>query len=310
VTAEQLTRAGSCTPRGEGEAAGWIYGTAAYTIWGLFPAFFGLLTFAAPLEILAHRVTWTLVMMAAVLVFGGHLGALRGHGRRTWLLLAAGSLSISINWGTYIYAVVSGHVAEAALGYFINPLVTILLGVVVFRERLSRLGSCAIALAVVAVAVVTIAYGRLPLIALTLAFSFAAYGAIKKTVDVDPRTSLSAETLLVAPLAVGYLAFSYFVAGDHRLPATMSQLGLLVASGAMTAIPLLLFGAAAKRLPVVTMGLLQYITPVMQLLWAVLVRHELVTATTWVGFGLVWGALLLFTVDAVRRLSNKETEWL
>src|SRR5262245_45904821 len=121
-------------------------------MWGLFPAFFGLLSFAAPLEILAHRVTWTLVLMAVVLAVGGHLGSLRGHQRRTWLLLAAGSLSISVNWGTYIYAVVSGHVAEAALGYFMNPLLTVGLGVVVFRERLSRLAFCAIALAVAAVA--------------------------------------------------------------------------------------------------------------------------------------------------------------
>lgn len=297
-------------PRVDGEASGWLSGTAAYTIWGLFPAFFGLLTFAAPLEILAHRVTWTLVLMAAVLAIGGHLRSLRGHGRRTWLLLAAGSLSISVNWGVYIYAVVSGHVAEAALGYFINPLVTVLVGVIVFREKLSRLAVCAIGLAIVAVAVVTVAYGRLPLIALTLAGSFAAYGAIKKTVQVDPRTSLSAETLLVAPMAIGYLLVSYVLTSHHHPPISASQLGLLIASGAITAVPLLLFGAAAKRLPVVTMGLLQYITPILQLLWAVLVRHEALTATTWVGFGLVWGALLLFTVDALRRRSNKDNEWL
>ena len=174
----------------DADGAGWFYGVAAYTIWGLFPAYFGILSFASPLEILAHRVVWTFVLMAVVLIAFGRLGSLRGHSRRTWLLLAAASLSISVNWGTYIYAVVSGHVAEAALGYFINPLVTILIGLVVFGERLSRLAWCAVTLAVVAVAVITAAYGRLPVIALTLAGSFAIYGAIKKVVPVDPRTSL------------------------------------------------------------------------------------------------------------------------
>jgi chloramphenicol-sensitive protein RarD len=281
------------------DGAGWFYGIAAYTIWGLFPAYFGILSFASPLEILAHRVVWTLVLMAAILAAFGRLGSLRGHGRRTWVLLAAASLSISVNWGTYIYAVVSGHVADAALGYFINPLVTVLIGLVVFGERLSRLAWCAVALAVVAVAVITAAYGRLPVIALTLAGSFAIYGAIKKVVPVDPRTSLSAETLLVAPFALGFLAFSYTVDHHRQYHLTATQLVLLAASGLLTAAPLLFFGAAAKRLPVVTMGLLQYITPILQLLWAVLIRHEVLTATTWVGFGMVWCALLLFSADAI-----------
>src|SRR5262245_46059899 len=181
----------------------------------MFPAFFGLLSFAAPLDILAHRVTWTLVLMAVVLAVTGRLGAFRGHNRRTWLLLGAGALSISVNWGTYIYAVASGQVAQAALGYFINPLVTVLLGVVVFRERVNRWGIGAIVLAAAAVA-------------------------------------------------------------QHHFatPLTGTQLALLVASGPMTAIPLLLFGVAAQRLPVVTMGLLQYVTPILQFLWAVLVRRE------------------------------------
>src|SRR5690349_14129968 len=245
----------------DGAGAGWLCGSAAYTIWGLFPAFFGLLNFAAPLEILAHRITWTLVLMAVVLAVGGHLGSLQGHDRRTWLLLAAGALSISVNWGTYIYAVTSGQVAEAALGYFINPLLTVLLGVVVFRERLSRHGYCAITLAVLAVTVITAAHGRVPFIALTLAGSFAGYGAIKKAVPVDPRTSLSAETLLVAPAAAGYLAFASIVQ-HHHMSLTTTQFALLIGSGVITAAPLLLFGAAAQRLPVITIGLLQYVTPV------------------------------------------------
>jgi chloramphenicol-sensitive protein RarD len=303
----------------EGRSTGWLSGTAAYAIWGMFPAFFGLLSFAAPLDILAHRVTWTLVLMAVVLAATGRLAAFRGHNRRTWLLLGAGALSISINWGTYIYAVGSGQVAQAALGYFINPLVTVLLGVVVFRERVNRWRIGAIMLAAAAVAVITVGYGHLPLIALTLAASFAAYGAIKKVVPVEPRVSLSAETALVAPLAIGYLAFTAVAQHHFATPLTGTQLALLIASGPMTAVPLLLFGVAAQRLPVVTMGLLQYITPILQFLWAVLVRHEAMTPTVWVGFVLVWGALLVFSSDALRRARRtarqlivdpkKDAEW-
>src|SRR3954466_6865541 len=168
------------------------------------------------------------------------------------------------------------------------------------RRAVEPVAWCAVALAVVAVAVITAAYGRLPVIALTLAGSFAIYGAIKKVVPVDPRTSLSAETLLVAPFALGFLAFSYTVDHHRQFHLTATQLVLLAASGLLTAAPLLFFGAAAKRLPVVTMGLLQYITPILQLLWAVLVRHEMLTVTTWVGFGMVWCALLLFSADAIR----------
>lgn len=320
MTAAQFVRTGSSeTAASESRSAGWVSGTAAYAIWGMFPAFFGLLSFAAPLDILAHRVAWTLVLMAAVLAVTGRLAAFRGHDRRTWLLLGAGALSISVNWGTYIYAVASGQVAQAALGYFINPLVTVLLGVVIFRERLSRWGIAAVAVAAAAVAVITVGYGHPPLIALILAASFAAYGAIKKVVPVEPRVSLSAETALVAPFAVGYLVFAAFAQHNAGTSLTGTQLALLMASGPMTAIPLLLFSAAAQRLPVVTMGLLQYITPILQFLWAVLVRHEVMTPTVWVGFVLVWVALLIFTADALCRARRttrqlvadpkEDTEW-
>lgn len=320
MTAAQAVRS---SPRGtshDGQSAGWVSGTAAYAIWGMFPPFFGLLSFAAPLDILAHRVTWTVALMALVLTLTGRLGALRGHDRRTWLLLAAGSLAISVNWGVYIYAVDTGHVAEAALGYFINPLVTVCLGVMLFRERLNRFGIGAIAVAVAAVSVITVGYGHPPLIALCLAASFATYGAIKKVVPVDPRTSLSIETALVAPLAVGYLVTSVLLHHHAQTPHTGVQLALLVAAGPMTAAPLLLFGVAAQHLPVVTMGLLQYVTPIMQFLWAVVIRDEAMTTTTWVGFALVWCALAMVTTDALRRArrtrirdvadARKDPEWL
>ncbi len=200
ITLSKVTRSGS--------SSGIAFGAGAFLIWGAFPAFFGLLDFADPLEILAHRVVWTLVLMLIVLAVLGRLASLRGISGRTWLLVTAASAAIAVNWGTYIYAVASGRVVEAALGYFINPLVTVLLGVVIFRERLRRAQIVALALAATAVVVITIDYGKPPIVALVLAGSFATYGLIKKVVPLDPRTSLTAEGVVAAPFAVGYLGFS------------------------------------------------------------------------------------------------------
>lgn len=171
--------------------AGIVCGLGAYLTWGLFPAFFGLLEPAGPVEILAHRVLWTLLAMLLLLAVLGRLGSLRGLGVRVWALVAAASVAIAVNWGTYIYGVVSGRVVETALGYFINPLVSVLFGVLFFRERLRRAQVAALFVATAAVAVITVDYGRPPLIALTLAFSFALYGVVKKIVPLDPRTSLT-----------------------------------------------------------------------------------------------------------------------
>lgn len=283
--------------RESGSRVGLGFGVGAYTVWGLFPAFFGLLSFTDAVDILAHRVVWTLVLMAVVVSVTRQFGALRGLARRTWLLVGAGAVSISVNWGVYVVAVLTDRVSEAALGYFINPLLSVALGVLFFRERLSRAGMVAIALAIVAVGILTVAYQRIPLIALTLAVSFGLYGVVKKLTPLPPQVSLTAETLTVAPLAVGYLGF--VIATQGQLAETNWQLCLLVLCGPMTAIPLLLFGAAAHRLPVVTLGVLQYLTPILQLLWAVTVRNEHLSPTTWAGFALVWAALVIFTSDAL-----------
>lgn len=277
--------------------AGLGLGVGAYTVWGMFPAYFGLLSFTGAADILAHRVLWTLALMLGIVIATRQIRALRGLSRRTWLLVAAGAISISVNWGVYVIAVLTGHVAEAALGYFINPLLSVAFGVLSFRERLSRAGMVAIGLAVVAVAVLTVAYQRVPFIALSLAVSFALYGVVKKLTPLPPQVSLTAETLTVAPFALGYLGF--VVTSQGQIADTPWQFLLLLLCGPMTAVPLLLFGAAAHRLPVVTLGVLQYLTPILQLLWAVAVRHEHLSPTTWVGFGLVWVALLVFTGDAL-----------
>lgn len=294
-------------PRSMSRGSGLAYGVGAYTIWGLFPAFFGLLSFAAPLDILAHRVLWTLVIMVAIVAIGRHFGALRGLPARTWLFVAAGAASISVNWGVYVFAVLSGHVAEAALGYFINPLVSVAIGVVAFREKLSRAGGVAIALAVLAVIILTAAYHRLPIIALALAGSFALYGVVKKLTPLPPTVSLTAETLSVAPFAAGHLAWS--IAMHHgQVSHSPGQFVLLALCGPMTAVPLLLFGAAAHRLPIVSIGVLQYLTPILQFVWAVAVRHEHLSTTAWVGFALIWTALSIFTTDVLLRLRRRPTK--
>ncbi|MGH3956690.1 MAG: EamA family transporter RarD [Mycobacterium sp.] len=289
------------TPEQNRLKSGYLFGGAAYFMWGLFPAFFPLLEPASALEILAHRMIWTLLLMVIVVAVSRRLRDLITMGPRNWGLLVGASVLIALNWGVYIYAVNSGHVLDAALGYFINPLVTVLLGVVIFREPLSRWQLLALVLAFTAVAVLTVSYGQLPVITLILAVSFAGYGAIKKTVTVDPRVSLTAEGIVAAPFAVVYLAFLGFTGQQHFLGYTHGHTALMVFSGVVTALPLLMFGIAAQRIPLVTLGLLQYLTPTLQMLWGVLVKHEAMPPERWLGFALIWAALAIFTVDIVRR---------
>ncbi len=275
-------------------------GLGAYSIWGLFPAFFPLLAPAGPTEILAHRMVWTLVLMLGVLTLTGRLHTLRGLPPRTWAMAGAAAVLISVNWGVYIYAVNSGKVVEAALGYFINPLVSVLLAVLVLRERLRRWQLVALGVAAVAVAALTIDYGRPPWLALTLAASFGLYGLIKKTVPLDPRASLTAEGLVVVPFALAWLVWLQVQGAGTAISLGTGHTLLLLAAGPLTAVPLLLFGGAAQRVPLATLGLLQYLTPVLQFIWGVAVVHENMPSSRWLGFGLVWAALVVFTVDAVR----------
>ncbi|CAM2972360.1 EamA family transporter RarD [Prescottella defluvii] len=283
------------------DSTGLLSGVGAYLIWGMFPIFFGLLAPAGSLEVLAHRMVWTVLLMLGVLLVLGRLGSLRGMGARTWGLVAAATVAIAINWGTYIYAVVSGHVVEAALGYFVNPLVSVLLGVLIFRERLSRAQIAALTLAAVAVVIITVDYGRPPVVALTLALSFALYGVIKKVIPLDPRTSLTAEGVVAAPFAVVYLTVLAVTGTGSFFDNGAGHSLLLMVAGPVTAVPLLLFGAAAQRIPLTTLGILQYLTPVMQMVWGVVVMHEVMPPSRWIGFALIWAALVVFTTDALAR---------
>jgi chloramphenicol-sensitive protein RarD len=281
--------------------AGLLYGLGAYASWGLFPAFFPLLKPAGAFEILAHRIVWTLAFMAVVIVASRRLTDLRHIERRTWILLICASALVSANWVIYIYAVNNGHVVDAALGYFINPLVSVALGVLLFRERLNRAQAVALFIAVVAVVVLAVEVGTPPVIALGLAFSFGLYGAVKKVVPTDPRVSVGIEAGVAAPFALGYLA----VLGNsgHATFATSGpwHVLLMIVSGPVTAIPLLLFAAAAQRLPLVTLGLLMYLTPAMQMTWGVVVGHESMPPARWLGFAMIWVALAIFSADALPR---------
>lgn len=278
---------------------GLAMGLGAYTLWGLFPAFFPLLKPASAMEILGHRMVWTLGFMLLLLAATRRLSRLWTIPLRTWAMAGAAAVLIAVNWGTYIYAVNSEHVVEASLGYFINPLLSVLLGVVVLRERLRRWQGVALAIAVVAVAVLTIDYGRPPVISLTLAASFGLYGLIKKTIALDPLSSLTAEGLVLAPLSIGYLVWLQCTGESTFTSHGLGHTTMLVSAGVVTALPLLLFGAAAQRIPLVTIGVLQYLTPVLQLAWGLLVVHETMPASRWAGFVIIWVALAIFTSDAV-----------
>ncbi|MGK8508524.1 EamA family transporter RarD [Nocardia asiatica] len=279
---------------------GVTFGTGAYFLWGLFPAFFGLLTFASPAEVVAQRIVWTLVVVLAVLAVSGRVRELRGIGGRVWRLAAVASAAIALNWGVYVYGVISGHVVECALGYFINPLVTVAFGVVIFRERLTGAQWAALTLGATAVAVLTLDYGRPPIIALALACSFAVYGLVKKVIPLDALRGIAAEGIVAAPFALAF-AIGLAVTGHSEFTSTPAHTALMAATGPVTLVPLLLFAVAAQRVALSTMGLLQYLTPALQMAWGVAVAHEPMPASRWAGFALIWAALAIFTTDALRK---------
>lgn len=286
------------------ERRGTTFGAGAYLLWGVFPLYFHALLPAGPVEIVVHRVVWSLAVCLLLVALTRQTSWIRPllASPRQLSGLAVAALCIALNWGIYVYGVNSGRVVETALGYFINPLVTVLLGVVLLRERLSRTQWAAVVLGALAVVVLTVDYGHPPWIALALAISFATYGLLKKQlgVKVGAVASLTTETALLFPLALGALVWLELT-GRGTFSEQPPAHGLLLAStGVATALPLLLFAAAARRVPLVTMGLLQFITPVLQLLCGVLLLGEAVPASRWIGFAIVWVALVLLAIDSIR----------
>ncbi|MFF9407279.1 EamA family transporter RarD [Streptomyces anandii] len=287
--------------RGE-QRTGLLNGFAAYGMWGLVPLFWPLLKPAGAIEILAHRMVWSLAFVAVALLFvrrWAWAGELLRQPRRLGLVVVAAAV-ITVNWGVYIWAVNSGHVVEASLGYFINPLVTIAMGVLILKERLRPVQWFAVGTGAAAVLVLTIGYGRPPWISLCLAFSFATYGLVKKKVNLGGVESLAAETAIQFLPALGYLLWLGTQGRSTFTAEGAGHAGLLAATGVVTALPLVCFGAAAIRVPLSTLGLLQYLAPVFQFLLGVLYFHESMPAERWAGFALVWLALTLLTWDGLR----------
>lgn len=284
-----------------------LYTVAAYLMWGLFPAFFPLLLPASPTEILAHRIVWTALLISALLVITGDWRELRSLSIKTWGMLAAAGAVISINWGMYVIAVNSGHVADAALGYFINPLVSIALGVIILHEMLPRLQLLAVAVATAAVLWLSLMTGQAPYISLALAFSFGFYGLIKKQINVSSQVSVAAETLTMTPFALGYIVYLEAQGTSTFLNQGPSHIALLVASGVITGLPLICFSRGAQQLSLSTIGMLQYITPTLQMLWALFINHEQVSVQRWIGFILIWIAVAIYLVSLARGYRDAPT---
>lgn len=281
--------------------AGLANAFAAFVCWGLFPLYFQFITHVPSLEVVLHRSVWSLLLVLGILAWQKRwawLGeSLKQPKRLATFLLSA--LLLWANWLVYVYAAQTGHVVEASLGYFINPLVSVLLGVLVLRERLHAVQWVAVALAAAGVAWLTAVAGRPPWIALTLAFSFGFYGLIRKTAQLGPLEGLALENLLLAPVVVPALAWwtlsrdGVLVSGDPAL------IGLMLLSGPLTAAPLLFFAAAARRLPLATLGLVQYLSPTLQLILGVWLFHEPFDSQRLLGFVLIWCGLALVSAQAL-----------
>ncbi len=290
------------TDRGLPDRTGLLLGAGAYGLWGFLPLYFPLLSPAGPVEIIAHRVVWSALFCALVLVATGTWRTAVAAVRRGRVLatLALAGVLVTTNWLVFVIGVLSGHTVDAALGYYINPLVTVGLAVLVLGERLRPAQWVALGIGALAVVVLTVGVGRLPWIALTLAATFGMYGLIKHRVGrtVPALASLAVETTVVTPVALGYLVL-LGGSGGFGTHGTWHALAL-AGTGIVTAVPLLLFGGAARRLPLSVVGMLQYLTPSLQFGVGLLVFHEPMPAIRWWGFALVWVALAVLTLDTLR----------
>lgn len=293
-------------------------GVSTYVLWGFFPLYFSLLEPAGSLEVIVHRAVWGLAACILVIVLFHRGKKLREvlADREVVARLSAAGLLIVINWTVYVYAVLSGNIVDAALGYFINPLVTVALAWIVLRERLSPVQVIAIALGALAVVVLVVGLGRLPWVSLVLALSFGLYALVKKNVAqrVPPLEGMAVETATVAPLLLGYYVYlvvtgttSFHVLGQSTQAGSKQwilHLALLMGAGVITMIPLLLFARAARGLSLAVLGLIQYIAPIMQLMIGILVFHEHMEPARWVATGIIWVALLLLSADWIRQIAS------
>jgi chloramphenicol-sensitive protein RarD len=283
------------------EKAGLLFGVSAYTLWGLFPLYWPLLKPANPLEIVSHRAVWTVVFCVIILAITKSLKSTLATFKRKHVAvkLFSTSLLISINWLVYIWATNNGHVVEASLGYYINPVIIIAMGVILLHEKMRKLQWISIAIASTGVLVLTIDYGRLPWIAIALALSWGSYGFIKKSLGLGALEGLAIETMISSVPYLGYLIY-LGAEGKGQFGNGFLITTLIISAGAVTAIPLLLFNGATTRLPFTIIGLLQYITPTLQFAIGVWVLHEDMPAARWIGFVIIWIALVVLATDLFR----------
>ncbi len=286
---------------------GVLLGLAAWVMWGFFPLYWPLLEPAGAIEILAHRIFWSMLVMVGLVIATRRRATLRATFavRRTRRLLAAASVLITVNWGTYIWGVNHHHVVETSLGYFINPLVSVLMGVLLLGERLRTLQWVALGIAGVAVLALTVEYGHPPWVALILAFSFGSYGLAKKKANAGAVESLVIETAVISPVALGYIVFLMLTGASTFVNHGVWHVVLMMGTAVITVVPLLCFGGAATRIPLSTLGLMQYLTPTVQFILGLVVFGEPMPPMRWVGFGLIWLALALFTVESLRNRHNQ-----
>lgn len=285
---------------------GIFFGLAAYVLWGILPVYWKALELVSPFEILSSRFMWSCVFVFLLIIFQKKWPLFAKEVKlvfsnvKTGAAMAAAGITISFNWGTFIWAVNNGHIVETSMGYYINPLVSILFAVVFLRERLDKMQLAAITCAFIGVASMVYSFGKIPWVSLTLAFTFALYGLLKKILPVSALTSIMLETLLITPLALVYeyslwqQGVSFYVSGNLQV------IMMLTGAGVVTAIPLLLFTAGARLLPLKIIGFLQYISPTLTLLIGVFVYNEAFTASHLLAFGWIWAALLLFIVSQLR----------
>lgn len=278
-----------------------LFGVSAYILWGLLPLYWPLLEPASAFEIVSHRAVWTLAFCLVALALGKELKSTFALFKNPHVVsrLGLSTILISINWVTYIWAVNHDHVVEAALGYYINPLIIIAFGVILLKEKMRKLQWASVSIAALGVAVLTYDYHRLPWVALALALSWGSYGLVKKQLNLGALEGLTIETTLSLPLYGGYLIW-LAIEGTGQLGQRVSGSALLISAGVITAIPLLLFNGSTTRLPYTVIGLLQYITPTIQFSLGVWLRHEPMPTARWAGFIIIWIALVALGIDLVK----------
>ncbi|MBT2692906.1 EamA family transporter RarD [Bacillus sp. ISL-55] len=297
------------------QQAGVLYAAFSYILWGFLPVYWKLLDHVNADEILANRVFWSFFFIALILVinkkWGLFKGTMRGlaQNKKQLAALAVASMLISINWFMYIWAVNTDQMIEASLGYYINPLVSVLLGMVFLKERLTLLQYLSFALAAIGVLIMTISYGQFPWIALSLAISFGLYGLAKKLIKVDSAVGLALETLVVMPLSAIYIGYLMNQGTNSLFAGSLSTTLLLAGAGAATAVPLLFFAKGAQRIPLATLGILQYIAPTLTLILGVFVYHETFSSIHLLAFTFIWSALILYSLSRTKMATAMTVKW-